>query len=209
MSQSPMIRVAIAEDHPVVRSGLKLLLGEHEDISIVGEAATGKEILDVVDRLLPDLVLMDISMPELNGLEATRLLRVKHSALPILVLTMHEDERYFSSILKAGANGYIVKGAAPGDLVSAIRAVAAGSSYLYHSLARVLTRQEETRLTPRELEILQFTAHGKTAKETGKELCISANTVERHRSNIMQKLGLSNRSELVRFALERGLLEPD
>ena len=206
---SQMIRIVIAEDHPVVRSGLKLLLGEHEDISIIGEAATGREVVDLVEQLLPDLVLMDISMPELNGLEATRILRQKHASLPILVLTMHEDERYFSSILKAGANGYIVKGAAPGDLVSAIRAVAAGSSYLYHSLARVLAKQEETRLTPRELEILQLTAHGKTAKETGKELCISANTVERHRSNIMQKLGLSNRSELVRFAVERGMLEAD
>ena len=206
---SQMIRIVIAEDHPVVRSGLKLLLGEHEDISIIGEAATGREVVDLVEQLLPDLVLMDISMPELNGLEATRIIRQKHASLPILVLTMHEDERYFSSILKAGANGYIVKGAAPGDLVSAIRAVAAGSSYLYHSLARVLAKQEETRLTPRELEILQLTAHGKTAKETGKELCISANTVERHRSNIMQKLGLSNRSELVRFAVERGMLEAD
>lgn len=203
------IRVVIAEDHPVVRSGLRLLLGEQPDIEIVAEASNGLEAVQAATELSPSLILMDISMPELNGLEATRQLRASFPQLPILVLTMHEDVRYFLSLLKAGANGYIVKGAAPGDLVSAVRSVAAGEGYLYPSLAKFLSQEKNPELSPREMEVLQLTAQGMTAKGVGKDLCISANTVERHRANIMAKLGVSNRSELVRYAIERGLLEPD
>ena len=205
----PLIRVVIAEDHPVVRSGLRLLLGEQSDIDIVAEAANGLEAIAAAETLEPSLVLMDISMPELNGLEATRRLRQSFPNLPILVLTMHEDERYFLSLLKAGANGYIVKGAAPGDLVSAVRSVAAGDVYLYPSLAKFLTQDKNPELSPREMEVLQLTSQGLTAKEVGRELCISANTVERHRANIMAKLGVSNRTELVRYAVERGLIDLD
>jgi two-component system response regulator NreC len=120
---------------------------------------------------------------------------------------MHQDERYFFQILKAGANGYIVKGAAPGDLVSAVRAVAAGEAYLYPSLASCLAKEPEPSLSPREVEVLQLTAQGRTAREVSQLLCISPNTVERHRANIMSKLGLSNRSELIRYAFDKGILE--
>ena len=191
----------------MVRSGLRLLLGDQNDIEIVAEAATGLEALEFLRNITVDLVLMDISMPDLNGLEATKHIRRSYPDLPVLVLTMHQDERYFFQILKAGANGYIVKGAAPGDLVSAVRAVAAGQAYLYPSLASCLAREPEPSLSPREVEVLQLTAQGLTAREVSHKLCISPNTVERHRANIMSKLGLSNRSELIRYALDRGILE--
>ncbi|MBI3924440.1 MAG: response regulator transcription factor [Armatimonadetes bacterium] len=211
------IRVLIAEDHPIVRSGIRLLLESEEDIVVAGEAANGREAVQMVRSSPPDLVMMDISMPELGGLEATRQIRKDHPFLPILVLTMHEDERYFFQLLNAGANGYVVKGAAPGDLVSAIRAVASGGVYLYPSLAKCLVDEyrsnppsaitpEQSPLSKRELEVLQLTAQGLTARQVAKDLSISANTVERHRANIMNKLGLSNRAQLVRYALERNLL---
>lgn len=211
------IRVLIAEDHPIVRSGIRLLLESEEDITVSGEASNGREAVEMVRSSRPDLVMMDISMPELGGLEATRLIRKEHPNLPILVLTMHEDKRYFFQLLNAGANGYVVKGAAPGDLVSAIRAVASGGVYLYPSLAKCLVdeyrhlppAEAETPLSPREQEVLQLTAQGLTAREVGKELSISVNTVERHRANIMNKLNLSNRAQLVRYAVERNLLTSD
>ncbi|MCA9794813.1 MAG: response regulator transcription factor [Candidatus Eremiobacteraeota bacterium] len=212
------IRVLIAEDHPIVRSGIRLLLESEEDIQVQGEASNGKEVIELVDQQLPDLVMMDISMPELGGLEATKILRQAHPTLPILVLTMHEDKRYFFELLNAGANGYVVKGAALGDLVSAVRAVSSGGVYLYPSLARCLVDEYrgenppdaeiDCPLSKREREVLQLTAQGLTAREVGKELGISANTVERHRANIMNKLDLSNRAQLVRYAVERNLVLP-
>lgn len=205
------IRVFLADDHPIVRSGIRLLLESESDIEVSGEASSGREALEMISDDPPDLVLMDISMPELSGLEATRELRKILPKLPILVLTMHEDRRYFFELLQAGANGYVVKGAAPGDMVSAIRAVSAGGTYLHHSLARYLVDEyqesgEKPALSVREIEVLGLTAQGLTAKQVGKELSISSNTVERHRANIMAKLNLSNRAELVRYAVERDLL---
>lgn len=200
------ISVLIVEDHPVVRSGIRMLLTEEGDIEVLAEASNGREALKALETLKPDLLLLDISMPELNGLEVTQFVREKYPALPILILTMHEDERYFFQLLRAGATGYIVKGAAPNDLVSAVRAVAAGQAYLYPSLARLLAKEPDTVLSARELEVLQLTAHGLTAREVGKKLSISSNTVERHRANIMSKLGVSNRAELIRYAIRRGLL---
>lgn len=213
------IRVLIAEDHPIVRSGIQLLLQSEPDIVVSAQASNGLEAIESVQKDPPDLVLMDISMPELGGLDATRQIRKSLPNLPILVLTMHEDERYFLELLNAGANGYVVKGAAPGDLVSAIKAVAGGGVYLYPSLARCLVSEyrqtscEETPecspLSKRELEVLQLTAQGLTARQVSRELSISSNTVERHRANIMSKLGLSNRAQLVRYALERKLLHSE
>ena len=205
------IRVFLADDHPIVRSGIRLLLESESDIEVSGEASSGQEALQRISEDPPDLVLMDISMPELSGLEATRELRKILPKLPILVLTMHEDRRYFFELLQAGANGYVVKGAAPGDMVSAIRAVAAGGTYLHHSLARYLVDEyqesgEKPALSVREIEVLGLTAQGLTAKQVGKKLSISSNTVERHRANIMAKLNLSNRAELVRYAVERNIL---
>ncbi len=215
-SRRVAIKVLIAEDHPIVRSGIRLLLESEEDIVVWGEACNGREAIDMAQEQTPDLVMMDISMPEVGGLEATKVLRQSHPSLPILVLTMHEDKRYFFELLNAGANGYVVKGAALGDLVSAVRAVSSGGVYLYPSLARCLVdeyrgenppdRDMDCPLSNREREVLQLTSQGLTAKEVGKELGISANTVERHRANIMNKLGLSNRAQLVRYAVERNLV---
>ena len=200
------ISVLIVEDHPVVRSGIRMLLTEEGDIEVLAEASNGREALTCLETLTPDLLLLDISMPEVNGLEVTQIVREKYPGMPILILTMHEDERYFFQLLRAGATGYIVKGAAPNDLVSAVRAVAAGQAYLYPSLARLLAKEPDTTLSARELEVLQLTAQGLTAREVGKKLTISSNTVERHRANIMSKLGVSNRAELIRYAIRRGLL---
>lgn len=200
------ISVLICEDHPVVRSGIRMLLTEEGDIEVLAEANNGREALTMLDAMSPDLLLLDISMPEVNGLEVTQQVREKFPTLPILILTMHEDERYFFQLLRAGATGYIVKGAAPNDLVSAVRAVAGGQAYLYPSLARLLAKEPDTVLSARELEVLQLTAQGLTAREVGKKLSISSNTVERHRANIMSKLGVSNRAELIRYAIRRGLL---
>jgi len=200
------ISVLIVEDHPVVRSGIRMLLTEEGDIDVVAEASNGREALEFLENNRPDLLLLDISMPEVNGLEVTQHVREKYPSMPILILTMHEDERYFFQLLRAGATGYIVKGAAPNDLVSAVRAVAAGQAYLYPSLARLLAKEPDTTLSARELEVLQLTAQGLTAREAGKRLSISSNTVERHRANIMSKLGVSNRAELIRYAIRRGLL---
>lgn len=200
------ISVLIVEDHPVVRSGIRMLLTEEGDINVLAEASNGREALTLLETLTPDLLLLDISMPEVNGLEVTQHVREKYPTMPILILTMHEDERYFFQLLRAGATGYIVKGAAPNDLVSAVRAVAAGQAYLYPSLARLLAKEPDTVLSARELEVLQLTAQGLTAREVGKKLSISSNTVERHRANIMSKLGVSNRAELIRYAIRRGLL---
>lgn len=200
------ISVLIVEDHPVVRSGIRMLLTEEGDINVLAEASNGREALQCLETIKPDLLLLDISMPEVNGLEVTQHVREKYPTMPILILTMHEDERYFVQLLRAGATGYIVKGAAPNDLVSAVRAVAAGQAYLYPSLARLLAKEPDTVLSARELEVLQLTAQGLTAREVGKKLSISSNTVERHRANIMSKLGVSNRAELIRYAIRRGLL---
>lgn len=200
------ISVLIVEDHPVVRSGIRMLLTEEGDIEVLAEASNGREALTCLETIKPDLLLLDISMPEVNGLEVTQHVREKYPTMPILILTMHEDERYFFQLLRAGATGYIVKGAAPNDLVSAVRAVAAGQAYLYPSLARLLAKEPDTVLSARELEVLQLTAQGLTAREVGKKLSISSNTVERHRANIMSKLGVSNRAELIRYAIRRGLL---
>lgn len=200
------ISVLIVEDHPVVRSGIRMLLTEEGDIEVMAEASNGREALTHLETMRPDLLLLDISMPDVNGLEVTQQVREKYPSMPILILTMHEDERYFFQLLRAGATGYIVKGAAPNDLVSAVRAVAAGQAYLYPSLARLLAKEPDTVLSARELEVLQLTAQGLTAREVGKKLSISSNTVERHRANIMSKLGVSNRAELIRYAIRRGLL---
>lgn len=210
------MRVVIAEDMPIVRAGLRLLLESADDMEVVGEASTGSEVLDLIPRVRPDVVLMDITMPEMDGLEATKRIRERHGDLPILVLTMHEDRHLFFRLLEAGANGYLVKGAAPGDLVQAVRAVSSGGAYLYPSLAQCLVEeyrapvhpkvQRTNPLTDREMEVLRLTAQGMTAKQIGKSLFISKNTVARHRANIMAKLELSNRAELIRYAVERNLI---
>lgn len=210
--------VLIAEDHPIVRSGLRTLLEAEDDLEVCGEACDGEEALRKAKDLLPRLLLLDLSMPKLSGLEVTRKLHQECPEIAILVLTMHEEEGYFLELLEAGASGYVVKGTAPADILSAIRAVVKGGVSLHPTLARGLVDRlrhsretpskptEDIPLSPRELEVLDLTAQGLTARELADKLKISSNTVQRHRANIMSKLGFSNRAQLVRYAVENGLL---
>ncbi len=214
----------IAEDHPQVRAGLRLLIDAEEDLEVCCEAADGEEALRKAKVHDPDLLLLDLSMPLKGGLEVARILKDDRPSIAILVLTMHEEEGYFYQLLEAGASGYVVKGAAPSDLLSAIRAVSQGGVVLHPSLAKGLVERfrgnssegssgskgVEAPLSPREREVLDLTAQGLTAREVATALDISSNTVERHRANIMSKLGISNRAQLVRYAVESGLVRrPD
>ncbi len=208
----------IAEDHPKVRAGLRELINAEEDMQVCGEAADGVEALDLARDQKPDLLLLDLSMPRMSGLEVTRALTKEMPETAILVLTMHEEEGYFYQLLEAGASGYLLKGTAPSDLLSAVRSVSQGGVVLNPSLAKGLVKRlcqsgnkkvapKDNPLSPRERQVLDLTAQGMTAREVGKTLQISSNTVERHRANIMSKLGFSNRAQLVRYAVENGLLQ--
>ena len=216
---SDQIRLLLADDHAVVRSGLRMLLQAQPDMIIVGEAETGQEAIHRVAELSPDVVLMDIEMPGMNGIEATRRIKANAPAAAVLALTMYEDDQYFFEMLRAGASGYVPKRAAPDELVSAIRAVSRGEVFLYPSLAGRLVQDYLRRgpagegeppgdeLTPREQEVLTLIAQGLSNNEIGDQLVISAKTVDRHRENIMRKLNLHNRVDLVKYALRKGLID--
>jgi two-component system response regulator NreC len=215
---SEQIRLLLADDHAVVRSGLRMLLQAQPDMIIVGEAETGQEAIRLVAELSPDVVLMDIEMPGMNGIEATRRIKANAPASAVLALTMYEDDQYFFEMLRAGASGYVPKRAAPDELVSAIRAVSRGEVFLYPSLAGRLVQDYLRRgpvgegeppgdeLTPREQEVLTLIAQGFSNNEIADQLVISAKTVDRHRENIMRKLNLHNRVDLVKYALRKGLI---
>jgi len=211
------LRVLVADDHAVFRAGLRLLLEAGGDMEVVGEAGDGLEAVEKALTLQPDLVLMDLAMPTLNGVEAIRRIKERQPRMPILALTMHEDDRYFFRALQAGASGYVVKGSRAEELLTAIRVVCRGEVYLCPSVARrlldeyrdggMVTGGRAESLTPREREVLQLFAEGRTGKEVGDRLCLSPHTVERHRANIMSKLGLHTRAELVRYAIRHGLID--
>jgi two-component system response regulator NreC len=214
------IRVLLVDDHAVVRAGLRMLLGADPELQIVGEAENGAEGVRLTGELLPDVVLMDISMPDMNGIEATRRIKERCPDVAVLALTMHEDDQYFFEMLGAGASGYVPKRAAPNDLISAIHAVQRGGVFLFPSLARLLVsdylqKTEHTgggsrgfeALTEREREVLVLIAQGRSNQEIADTLVISIKTVNRHRENIMAKLNLHSRVELVRYAIEKGLIE--
>ena len=213
------IRLLLADDHAVVRSGLRLLLEAQPDMAIVGEAENGADAIRRATELAPDVVLMDVEMPGMNGIEATRRIRAEAPATAVLALTMYEDDQYFFEMLRAGAAGYVPKRAAPDELVSAIRAVSRGEVFLYPSLAGRLVQDYLQRraveeqappadeLTPREQEVLTLIAQGLSNNEIGDQLVISAKTVDRHRENIMRKLNLHNRVDLVKYALRKGLID--
>ncbi len=210
------IRVLIADDHTVVRSGVRLLLETEPDIVVVGEARDGREAVTLTETLQPDVVLMDIAMPELDGMAATRQIKTAWPNVNVLGLTMHRTDEYFFEMLKAGASGYVLKGADPSDLINAVRIVHQGEIFLYPTMAQRLVQDflhratEETdlasTLSPREREILQLLAEGYSSKEIAEKLVISPSTVHTHRSNLMEKLGLRTRYELIQFARERGLI---
>lgn len=214
---SEKIRLLLVDDHEIVRAGLRMLFLAEEDMEIVAEAASGEEALQAVARLQPDVVIMDVAMSEMNGIEATRRIKARSPGTVVLALTMHEDEQYFFEMLAAGAAGYIPKRAAPADLVSAIRVVSQGNVFLYPSLAKLLVTDFKQRavpgqssaasvLTPREQEVLTLIAEGYTNREIAETLVISVKTVDRHRENIMNKLDLHSSVALVKYAIERGYI---
>ncbi len=214
------VKLLLVDDHEVVRTGLRMLLENQPNYKIVGEANTGHQALELADALHPDVVIMDITLPDISGIEATRRLRQSHPDLPVVALTIHEDEQYFFEMLQAGASAYVPKRAAPEDLLNAIEAVHAGEVYIYPSLAKLLVADFLSRvnegsnkatmdgLTPREQEVLSVLAEGLSNDEIAEKLAISRHTVARHRENLMRKLNLHSRSELVKYAIRKGLISP-
>jgi len=216
---SDKIRVLLVDDHAVLRAGLEALLGLEPDLEVVGKASTGEEAIERVGAVRPDVVIMDLGMPGMGGLEATRQIAAASTGARVLVLTSHAEEEYLLPVLEAGGSGYVKKTSADEDLISAIRTVARGEVFLYPSATKLLLsgfRKAEARgeaspmeeLSEREREVLQLTAEGYSSVETGKKLFLSPKTVDTYRSRLMQKLGLAHRAELVRFALDNGLLKP-
>jgi two-component system response regulator NreC len=209
-----VIRILLADDHVLVRQGFKLILSEQPDMEIAGEAANGREAVEQAEKLQPDIVIMDVTMPELNGIEATRRITAAAPRSRVLALSMHKDAVYVREILRAGARGYLLKDSADADLIAAVRAVAKGEGYLSPAISdAVLTdyRKHVTDpldlLTTREREVLQMIAEGKTNKEIATTLNLSVYTVEAHRGRVMEKLNLHSTGELVRFALRSGLID--
>jgi DNA-binding NarL/FixJ family response regulator len=208
------MRVLIADDHGIVRSGIRLLLERQADIEVIGEAADGAEAREMAIRERPDLAILDVKMPKLTGLQATREIKSQAPEVSVLILSMHDDERYLFEALKAGASGYVLKAQADTDLLAAIRAVERGEPFLTPEAQRTLIRDVLERgssgeeLTPREEEIVKLVAEAHTTREIAAILHLSEKTVENHRANAMRKLGMRDRVELVRYAIRRGLIEP-
>ena len=207
-------RILLVDDHAVVRQGFKMILGAQSDMEIVGEAANGREAVELAEQLHPDIVVMDVAMPELNGIEATRRVVGADPHIRVIALSMHKDSVYVREILRAGARGYLLKDSGADDLVKAIRAVAGGESYLSPAVSNAVLddyRRHVTNpidlLTSREREVLQMLAEGKTNKEIAVVLNLSVYTVDAHRGRIMEKLNLHSINELVRFALRNGLID--
>lgn len=218
---SEAIRVMLADDHQVVRTGLRAVLGAAPDIIVVAEASCGREAVALAERVKPDVIVMDLSLGDINGLEATRQILAGDRHPRVLVLTMHEEEEYLSEALEAGAVGYLVKSAAHQELVNAVRSVAFGEVYVRPAAAQVLARRMRSspsqstdsarfeRLTGRERDVLRMVAQGYTAPDIGHRLSISPKTVDTYKQRISEKLGLGTRPEYVRFALRLGLLVPE
>jgi DNA-binding NarL/FixJ family response regulator len=210
------VRVLIADDHGIVRSGLRLLLERQPDIEVIGEAADGAEARDIAIRERPDLAILDVRMPKLTGLQATREIKRQAPEVAVLILSMHDDERYLFEALRAGASGYVLKTQADADLVEAIGAVQRGEPFLTPAAQQTLIKdvlergrdEADEDLTPREQEIVKLVAEAHTTRQIAEILHLSEKTVENHRGNAMRKLGMRDRVELVRYAIRRGLIEP-
>ena len=211
------ISLILADDHKIVREGLRSILEEEDDLRIVGEAAQGREAVELCRRLSPDLVVMDVSMPRLNGIEATRQIAADLPGIKVMALSMHRDPRFVAGILEAGAKGYLIKDCSARELVSAIRQVSTGRTYISSGIADIvvdgfLSRLELTHsnlpaslLSPREREVLQLISEGLTARQVADRLCLSPKTVETHRRNLMEKLEIDNLVDLIRYAIRREL----
>ena len=208
------MKVLIADDHGIVRSGLRLLLERQEDIEVVAEAGDGAEARDLAVRERPDLAILDVKMPKLTGLQATREIKKQAPEVSVLILSMHDEDRYLFEALKAGASGYVLKRAADKDLVDAVRAAGRGEPFLTSNAQQALIRdfidrgEQPAELTPREQEVVKLIAEAHTNKEIAEILHLSEKTVESHRGRVLQKLGMRDRVELVRYAIRRGLVDP-
>lgn len=212
--QSKRTRILLADDHAVVRHGFRRILDAQQDMEVVGEVSNGREAVEQSAAIQPDVVIMDVTMPELNGIEATRRIADQVPRTRILALSMHRDSVYVREILRAGARGYLLKDSSEADLISAVRAVAQGEGYLSPAISEAVLsdyRKHVTNpvdlLTSREREVLQLVAEGKTNKEIANSLNLSVYTVEAHRGKIMEKLNLHSASEMVRFAIRNGLID--
>ncbi|MGE3179790.1 MAG: response regulator [Vicinamibacterales bacterium] len=213
---SPVIRIVLADDHVTVRHGLKLLLDSQPDMTVVAEAADGESAIAHARDAAPDVIVMDISMPGMNGLVATRILKQEHASAAIVTLTRHADDAYLEELLRAGASGYVLKQSPPSELIQAVRAVAAGHRYVDSSLTERMTarfldregRRASAAGTPteRELDVLRLLAAGYSNKEIAAQLSLSVKTIEAHRANGMRKLGLTGRIDLVKYAVLQGWL---
>ena len=218
--QSPPIRVLLADDHAMLREGIRLSLEAMGDMVVVAEAEDGASAVQQTDETRPDVVVLDVTMPQLNGLEALRQIKRAHPDLPVLILSMHDNETYVVQALQAGASGYVLKRSAARELASAIRAVHAGDAYLHPGIAkRVITDYVQrldpaevagplSALTAREREVLQLAAEGRTIRQIAARLHLSPKTVEHHRAAAMNKLDLHNQTDLVKYAIRIGLTEP-
>jgi two-component system response regulator NreC len=214
-----MTRVLLADDHAILRSGLRLLLEREPDLQVAGEATDGREAIDWLSREQADVVVMDVGMPGLNGMEATGEITRKHPGIGVVVLSMHRDETYVLRCLRAGARGYVLKESAEGELIGAIRAVQAGRSFFSPKVRRVLQAEHVDRmrregrednfelLTIREREVLQRVAEGNSNKEIAGRLCLSVLTVETHRKRILDKLGLHGAADLILYAVRKGMVQ--
>lgn len=221
MSTVRRIRVLLADDHAVLRDGIHALLEDETDIQVVGEAEDGRSAVEQARQLEPDVVIMDIGMPLLNGLEATRQIKRDNPGIQVLILTMHENPEYVAQVLSAGGSGYVLKKAAGKELVQAIRDVARGEAQFSPSVARTLAqlylqsldsdavRDPYDDLTPREREVLQLVAEGHSNQQVAEELGLSVKTVKTHRLHLMQKLDLHDRADLIRYAYQKGILSTD
>jgi two-component system response regulator NreC len=214
----PSIRILLADDHAIVRDGVRALLEKQSDMTVVGEAADGRETVQLAEEHSPDVVVMDIAMPNMNGIEATRRIVASSPRTAVVILSMHQDESYVLRSLKAGAKGYLLKDSLRSDVIEAVRSVAQGRSFLTKKVSRMLQedyiRVMQSRgvedsydlLTDREREILQLIAEGKTNKEAAMVLNISTTTVETHRTHILQKLGLHSIPDLILYAVRKGII---
>ena len=213
------VRILLADDHALVRQGVRLILDAQPDLQVVAEAGDGAEAVEIVRRQVDLLAVLDVAMPRMTGLQAAREIARRRSGLPILMLSMHDNEQYFFESLKAGASGYVLKSVADQDLVDAVRAAMRGEPFVYPGVMSTIVRSyldrlrrgervPETVLTSREDEVLKLIAEGQSTREIAQALTISPKTVERHRANILAKLGMRDRTQLTRYAIRAGLVEP-